>query len=80
MQIKRVHHHRWNWSWNRNWSAKPIDSIEVPAIPDTQVMMVPQLLDIPQTHTLSTQYQQLEAETLAQKCSEWNTKPEFFID
>ena len=33
-------------------------------------MMVPQLLDIPQTHTLSTQYQQLEAETLAQKCSE----------
>ena len=33
-------------------------------------MMVPQLLDIPQTHTLSTQYQQLEPETLAQKCSE----------
>ena len=33
-------------------------SIEVSAIPNTQAMMAPQLLDIPQTHTSSTQYQQ----------------------
>ena len=54
---------------NRNWSIKSNDSIEGPTIPDTQLIMKPKLLNIPQTHSSSTQYQQLEAETYAQKCS-----------
>ena len=58
IQIKRVHHHRRNWNINRNWSAKSIDSIEVSAIPDNQAMIVPQLLDIPHSHTSNTKYQQ----------------------
>ena len=39
---------------------------EFPTIPDIQAMMMPQLLDSPQTHISlknSRQYQQLEAET-----------------
>lgn len=70
IQITTVHHHKRNWSRNRNWSIKSNDSIEGPAIPDTQLIMTPQLLYIPQTHSSSTQYQQLEAEIYAQKCSE----------
>lgn len=70
IQITTVHHHKRNWSRNRNCSIKSNDSIEGPAIPDTQLIMTPQLLYIPQTHSSSTQYQQLEAEIYAQKCSE----------
>lgn len=72
IQITAVHHHKRNWSSNRNWSIKSNDSIEGPAIPDTQLITTPKLLNIPQTHSSSTQYQQLEAETYAQKCSNLN--------
>ena len=76
---------------NRNWSVKSIDYIQVSAIPDTQAMMAPQLLDIPENLTSCIQYHQYVKCTIPttrswNSCTEvfrnaeWNTKPEFFLD
>ena len=47
---------------------------EVPSIPDTQAMMTPQLLDSPQSHTSSRQYQQLETTSLSYTKTNWNSR------
>ena len=45
---------------------------EVPTMADTQAVMTPQLLNSPQTHTSSRQYQQLETtKTNWNSCSCW---------